>query len=163
MMRPEPGDEATGRLGDDETGRLGPVLEKIRARGGRVTAPRIAILEVLLDGPHHATVEDLAQRVRATAPDVHEATFYRTLAALEELGVVYHLHLDHGPSVWHVADEDHEHLVCRGCGAITEVDASEFDALRASIAERHGFVLDTHHFVSQGCCRDCVTRERGGS
>jgi Fur family ferric uptake transcriptional regulator len=140
----------------DLTTRLDSVLDKIRARGGRVTRPRVAILEMLLDGPHHATVEELEQRVRATAPDVHEATFYRTLAALEELGVVYHLHVDHGPSIWHVAVDEHEHLVCRACGAITEVASEEFDALRASIAAHHGFVLDTRHFVSQGLCRECA-------
>lgn len=146
--------------------RLVAVLDKIRARGGRVTAPRVAILEVLLEGPHHATVEELEQRVRATAPDVHQATFYRTLAALEELGVVYHLHVDHGPSIWHVAVEAHEHLVCRSCGAIIEVAPEDFVALRASIAERYGFVLDTHHFVSQGLCRDCAAEAgtvEGGS
>ncbi len=136
--------------------RLGPVLDKIRARGGRVTAPRVAILQVLLNGPHHATVEDLEERVRSTAPDIHQATFYRTLAALEELGVVYHLHVDHGPSVWHIAVEEHEHLVCKSCGAIVEVPAESFDNLRASIADRYGFLLDTHHFVSQGLCRQCV-------
>jgi Fur family transcriptional regulator, ferric uptake regulator len=135
---------------------LEPVLDKIRARGGRVTAPRVAILEVLLDGPHHATVDELERRVRATTPDVHQATFYRTLAALEELGIVYHLHMDHGPSVWHLAVEEHEHLVCRACGAITEVPATDFDDLRASIAARYGFELDTHHFVSQGLCRTCA-------
>ncbi len=132
------------------------VLDKIRARGGRVTAPRVAILEALLDGPHHATVEELAQRVRMTAPDIHEATFYRTLAALEDLGVVYHLHADHGPSVWHLAVEEHEHLVCRSCGAITEVAAEDFDALRVTIASRYGFELNTHHFLNQGLCRHCA-------
>jgi len=140
---------------------LASALDKIRARGGRVTRPRQAILEVLLAGPHHATVEDLEERVRAVAPDVHQATFYRTLASLEELGVVYHLHVDHGPSVWHIAAEEHEHLVCQECGAITEVAAEEFDALRRSIAARYGFVLDTHHFVSQGLCRVCAAVTAG--
>jgi Fur family ferric uptake transcriptional regulator len=119
----------------------------------------VAILEALIEGDHHVTVEDLERRLLATAPEVHEATFYRTLAALEELGVIYHLHVDHGPSVWHLAVEEHEHLVCRDCGTIIEVDAGEFDALRASIAERFGFVLDTHHFVSQGRCRQCETAQ----
>ena len=140
----------------DLADQLDPVLDKIRARGGRITWPRVAILEALVDGAHHVTVEDLERRLRATAPEVHQATFYRTLTALEELGVIYHLHVDHGPSVWHLGAVQHEHLVCRDCGAIIEVDSGEFDALRASIAERFGFVLDTHHFVSQGRCGNCV-------
>jgi Fur family transcriptional regulator, ferric uptake regulator len=157
-MVPSPvtsGDRGRPEPRSDLAEQLAPVLDKIRARGGRITWPRVAILEALVDGDHHVTVEDLEERLRATAPEVHQATFYRTLAALEELGVIYHLHVDHGPSVWHLVVAEHEHLVCRDCGAIIEVDAGEFDALRASIAERFGFVLDTHHFVSQGRCREC--------
>ena len=138
--------------------RLEPVLGKIRDAGGRVTQSRLAILECLLAGPHHATVEELEARVRAVAPDIHEATFYRTLATLEELGVVYHLHVDHGPSIWHVATDEHEHLVCRSCGAITEIGSDDFEPLRSTIAQRYGFVLDTHHFVSQGLCKRCAAR-----
>ena len=141
--------------------RLEPILEKIRDTGGRVTRPRVAILEVLLAGPHHATVDQLQERVRAAAPDVHEATFYRTLATLEDLGIVYLLHVDHGPSIWHVATDTHEHLVCRSCGAITEVTADDFEPLRSAVAERYGFVLDTHHFVSQGLCKRCAGKRRG--
>jgi Fur family ferric uptake transcriptional regulator len=139
----------------DLADQLAPVLDKIRARGGRVTWPRVAILEALVEGQDHVTVDELEQRVRTTAPDIHEATFYRTMGALEDLGVIYHLHLDHGPSVWHLTAAEHEHLVCQECGTVIEIDAREFDALRASIAKRFGFVLDTRHFVSQGWCRDC--------
>jgi Fur family ferric uptake transcriptional regulator len=135
---------------------LEPVFEQIRARGGRITWPRVAILEALVEGDHHVTVERLEQRLRATAPEVHETTLYRTLAALEELGVIYHLHLGHGPSVWHLADARHEHLVCSSCGGIVEIDSAQFDGLRRTIGEQYGFVLDTHHFVNQGRCSACV-------
>jgi Fur family ferric uptake transcriptional regulator len=143
---------------DEPTSRaqLTTILDTIRARGGRSTPQRVAILQALLDGGHHATVETLMERVHEVAPDVHEATFYRTMATLEELGVVYHLHLDHGPSIWHLTIEAHEHLVCRGCGKVIEIDATEFDALRASVLARHDFHLDTHHFVSQGLCGPCA-------
>jgi Fur family ferric uptake transcriptional regulator len=111
-------------------------------------------------GVTSAMFDQLQERVRAAAPDVHEATFYRTLATLEELGVVYHLHVDHGPSIWHVATDEHEHLVCRSCGAITEVTADDFEPLRSAIVERYGFVLDTRHFVSQGLCKRCAGKRR---
>ena len=66
---------------------LDPVFERIRTRGGRITRPRVAILEALVEGPHHITVERLEERLRLTAPEVHETTLYRTLAALEELDI----------------------------------------------------------------------------
>lgn len=130
---------------------LEAALDRIRVAGKRVTAARVAILEALLTGPHHATAEDIEQRV----PEVHQATFYRTLAALEQLGVIYHLHVDHGPSIWHVAAEAHDHLVCRQCGRVVEIDPSVLEPLRTAVRRSTGFTLDTRHFVQQGLCREC--------
>jgi Fur family ferric uptake transcriptional regulator len=153
---------ATGRTGGRLVPRpelaeqLDPVLDQIRSRGGRITWPRIAILEAMVEGDHHVTVEGLQARLSRTAPDVHVATAYRTLAALEELGVIYPLQVDHGgPAVWHLAHARHEHLRCTGCGTVIEVDAHEFDALRRSIAKRYGFALDVRHVVNQGRCAAC--------
>src|SRR5277367_4587959 len=96
------------------------IVAKLRASGGRITATRRATIEVLLAGGdhRHLSAEDVAAEVRARLPDVAESTIYRTLAALEELGVVTHVHLGHGPSTFHLADQAHRHLVCRHCQAI---------------------------------------------
>ncbi len=63
--------------------------------------------------------------------DVHMSTIYRFLDELEELGVVSHSHLGHGPAVYDISPVGHFHLVCEVCGAVTETpDAS---ACRAGV------------------------------
>src|SRR6185503_7582964 len=81
--------------------RLEELLDRLRTGGGRVTEPRRAVLEVLLDTiDEHLSVEELAELVHRRRPDVHRSTVYRTLEAFEEANLVQHVHLGHSPSTY---------------------------------------------------------------
>lgn len=134
------------------------VLAVVRARGGRVTASRRAVIEALLAGDHHVTADEVAARVAAEHPDVHRSTVYRTLDRLQEVGVVTHVHLGHGPSTFHLADPPHHHAVCSECGAVVEVPAAALDDLAGRLRSEHGFELAPQHFALSGRCRDCAAR-----
>lgn len=133
-----------------------PILALLRANGGRVTTSRRAILETFLAAGAHVTAEALTAQVQATQPDVHESTVYRFLDELEKLGVVDHVHLGHGPAVYHLVTDAHQHLVCESCGLVVEVPASSLAPLRGSLRSTHGFEIDVRHFALQGRCRDCA-------
>ena len=133
-----------------------PILGLLRARGGRVTTSRRAILETFLGIGGHVTAEVLTARVQATQPDVHESTVYRFLDELERLGVVDHVHLGHGPAVYHLSADAHHHLVCDGCGTVVEVPETLFSELRNQLREDFGFALHPRHFAVTGRCRDCA-------
>ena len=133
-----------------------PILGLLRAQGGRVTTCRRAILETFLGIGGHVTAEELTARVQAGQPDVHESTVYRFLDELERLGVVDHVHLGHGPAVYHLASDAHTHVVCERCGAVIEVPEDVFDPLRQLLDERFGFKAEPRHFAVVGRCRDCA-------
>lgn len=136
--------------------RLGAILAQLRERGGRVTTPRRAIVAELLRAEGHVTADELALRVRARYPDVSESTIYRTLNVLSEFGVVRHVHLGHGPAVYHLADEAHHHLVCESCGLVIEVPAAVLGGLRRRLVREYGFHLDAAHFALAGRCPACA-------
>jgi Fur family transcriptional regulator, ferric uptake regulator len=133
------------------------VLALVRRRGGRATAARREVISVLLDGRgEHLTAEDVADAVAARLPEVHLSTVYRTLDALEELGVVSHVHLGHGPSTYHVAGERaHHHAVCSACGEVVELDPDVLDGVAARVEAATGFEVDVHHFALTGRCTRC--------
>ncbi len=133
-----------------------PILSLLRARGGRVTTSRRTILETFLGMQGHVTAEALTAQVQASQPDVHESTVYRFLDELERLGVVDHVHLGHGPAVYHLASDAHHHLVCDRCGAVVEVPEEVFAGLRSRIDEDFGFTLQPRHFAVTGRCRGCT-------
>ena len=132
------------------------VLALLRANGGRVTSPRRAILEALIGHGEHPTAEQLTAAVQARQPDVHESTVYRFLDDLERLGVVDHVHLGHGPAVYHFSDDTHHHLVCQTCGRVVEVPDQTFAALRRRLRTDFAFEIDQRHFAVVGRCTECA-------
>lgn len=131
------------------------ILGMLRERGGRVTTGRRAILEAFLGVGGHVTAEALTARVQVSQPDVHESTVYRFLDELERLGVVDHVHLGHGPAVYHLASDTHHHLVCDRCGTVVEVPEEHFADLRGRLQDEFGFTLAPRHFAVTGRCSAC--------
>lgn len=133
-----------------------PILALLRTAGGRVTAPRRAILEAMVGAGGHVTAESLTAKVQTAQPDVHESTVYRFLDELERLGVVDHVHMGHGPAVYHLSSDAHNHLVCDRCGSVVEVPEAMFDDIRHRLADEYGFSVQVRHFAVTGRCRACA-------
>ena len=138
-------------------------LQAIRDHGGRVTDQRRAILRVLFDESDHVTAEQLIGRVNSALPDVHVTTVYRFLDTLEQMGLVAHVHLGHGPAAFHLTTHRHAHVVCDGCGQIEVVAAATFDQWSADLQRETGFRLTEQHFALAGRCRACSDGDVPGS
>lgn len=153
-------DDATQRHRSATEIRSELILQALRNAGGRVTAPRRAVLDALLSGGDHPTAEDLALRVRDVHPDVAVSTIYRILEHLEELGVLVHVHLGHGPAVYHFAEDTHVHLVCRACGHTAPLPAAAARSISRNVLNASGFQADLAHFSITGVCGACTTTSR---
>jgi len=141
---------------DDTAAKEAAILERLRADGGRVTTGRRAIVRALLTGPdHHVTADDVARVVQAEHPDVHLSTIYRTLDALEHLGVVDRVNLGPGGAIYHLTDHAHHHLVCESCGTVIEVRDELFTDLARRLDEQHGFAMPARHLAIVGRCKTC--------
>lgn len=128
----------------------------LRERSGRVTTARRAVAAALVEAGGHVTAEDLTATVRSAHPDVAPSTVYRCLETLEELGAVEHVHLGHGPAVYHLAGRGtHQHLVCESCGLVVEVPDKLFATVARRVRTEFGFTLQPGHFAVGGLCRDC--------
>jgi Fur family transcriptional regulator, ferric uptake regulator len=128
----------------------------LRARGYRMTTQRQLVLDAVT-ALRHGTPDEICAEVQRTSSAVNISTVYRTLELLEAVGLVTHTHLGHGAPTYHAAsDEDHLHLVCRDCGAVTETDVAVADGLVRQIAADHGFVVDVGHFAIYGRCPGCA-------
>jgi Fur family ferric uptake transcriptional regulator len=98
--------------------------EQIRATGLRVTAPRVAVLQRVLQASAPVTHGELAEALAPQGWD--RATIYRNLIDLTEAGILRRT--DVGDHVWrfemryddrtaHV-DKAHPHFVCDECGDV---------------------------------------------
>lgn len=136
--------------------RLDDLLDDLRRQGGRVTsARRLVLTELAADPSAHVSAEALAERLQPDHPELHLATVYRTLRTLSDLGLVQHVHLGHGPAVYHLAEHHHGHVQCRDCGRVFGLDHAVVDRLRADLLATHAFELDDLHFALTGRCETC--------
>ncbi|MCW2568590.1 MAG: transcriptional repressor [Mycobacterium sp.] len=132
------------------------LVEALRARGLRLTAQRQLVLDAVRR-LGHATPEEIHAAVAETVSGVNITTVYRTLDLLEDLRLVTHTHLTHGPPTYHSADDDrHVHLVCRECQGVTEVEPALFDEVAARVLTEYGFGADVEHLALFGLCRSCA-------
>ena len=144
VRHPDPDAELTGVL---------------RARGMRVTSPRLVIHRLLRDRDRHVTAEEVRQAVAGTLPGISLPTVYATLELFEELGIVRRVQAGGGAARYDPRADAHHHTMCRRCGRIEDFDAS--DALQAALvsaearARHEGFAADGAAVVLSGLCADC--------
>jgi Fur family transcriptional regulator, ferric uptake regulator len=133
------------------------LAQVLRERGLRLTAQRQLVLEAVFD-LGHATPDQVHAKVAGTAAGVNISTVYRTLELLEDLGLVTHTHLSHGAPTYHaVSEEQHVHLVCRGCGRVDEVSPDVLDGVTAALRRDRGFRVDVGHVSFFGHCAECAS------
>jgi len=82
---------------------LSSAIALMRARGLRVSAARRLVVEALLaaDGPMSA--EQIAHGIGGRVPASDIGSVYRNLQAFEDIGLVRHVHLGHGPGLHSLA------------------------------------------------------------
>ena len=131
------------------------VLERLRQRGGRVTTPTRAVVQILAGAEDHLNAAEIGERVRKLHPDIHASTVYRILDRLTELGVVTHAHLGQRPAVYHLDADHHDHLVCENCGDIVDMPAAVMRPVARQVAKDYGFALKSGHFALGGRCEKC--------
>jgi Fur family ferric uptake transcriptional regulator len=132
---------------------LDETADRMRSDGRRLGAARRQVIEALSARTAPVSAEELAEEL----PTIHVSSIYRSLAVLEEIGVVRHVHLTHGAALYELADEtpDSQYLVCDVCGRDIAAPAALFDKLRQVIEKDYGFVLQGGHFALPGHCIDC--------
>lgn len=127
----------------------------------RYTRGRRAVVDTLsrASGPMSA-----AELSAVLHPEVPLSSIYRTLAVLEEAGVVsHHLGLK-GLTRFELAEwltGHHHHLVCVSCGSVSDIDIppSKEDSVRrlvSDIAALGSFQATDHALEIEGRCVRCA-------
>ena len=132
--------------------------QRLRAAGLRVTAPRVAVLEAVGGHPHSDT-DTLLQAVRTRMGPVSHQAVYDVLRALTAAGLVRRIEPAGSVARYEArVGDNHHHVVCRGCGAIADVDCATGEAPCLTASDDRGFVIDEAEVVYWGRCGACRTR-----
>lgn len=161
---------AAMRTADAEPG----ILNKLRARGYKLTPQRRAVVRALATSHRHMTPAQVHAAAQKEIDDVGLVTVYRTIRTLADLDIVCEISTDGYQRSYLLRKplEHHHHLVCSSCGCVVDFVSSDVERLQSRLARETGFRIDGHIVEFVGCCAQCrksvhspeaVRKERGGA
>jgi Fe2+ or Zn2+ uptake regulation protein len=129
----------------------------LRDAGLRATRPRVAVLDALAAHPH-AGADAVITAVREHLP-VSTQAVYDVLNTLTSRGVVRRIQPAGSVARYELRTGDnHHHVVCRGCGAVTDVDCAAGAAPCLDLpatTDLPGFSVDAAEVTWWGSCPAC--------
>ena len=132
------------------------ILEQLNQAGYRVTQPRRAVIQALLEDGVHASPAEVHARARQHCPTIGLVTVYRTLDLLSDLGFVRRIHTEdgcHGYAT--VSHGHHHHLICRNCGAIVQFEGCDLTLFLEQVGRDTGYNVEDHLLELIGLCQAC--------
>jgi Fur family transcriptional regulator, ferric uptake regulator len=139
----------------DKKDYLSQLKESLKKSKLRITEPRLAILQALLEKHGPFTVEEIHKRTPRKSCDL--ATIYRSLASLEKTGIIRRCEFGDGTARYELSEHEnhhHHHVICKICKKIEVLDDCELQEIDR-FARKRGFTEVTHSLEFFGICPNC--------
>jgi Fe2+ or Zn2+ uptake regulation protein len=129
--------------------------DRLRGAGLRVTSARLAILAAVRAGEHPGT-EEITRAARERVGHLTLQAVYEALNAVTGAGLVRRIEPAGSPARYESrVGDNHHHIVCRGCGTVTDVDCVVGHAPCLEPASSAGFAVDEAEVTFWGLCSRC--------
>lgn len=130
----------------------------------KFTPERQQIFQAIVDFDKPFDVDTLLFHLKQRRQKTSKATIYRTLQLLLESGLLRTISLsptDNRSALYSLCGKfrAYDHLICTGCGKVTEVEKKQICLSCQSIAEEWGYRLEAHSLRIFALCPEC--QERG--
>lgn len=112
---------------------VGPIKDRIKNAGLKITPQRLAILEAVYELDNHPTAENIIQYIREMYPNVATGTVYKVLDTLVENQLIKKVKTEKDIMRYDGAMERHHHLYCSESDRIDDYRDEELDR----ILEKH--------------------------
>jgi Fur family ferric uptake transcriptional regulator len=137
------------------------IPDVLASKGLRLTAPRRAVIDVLVERAAPLTVADIHGRLRKAR--INLVSVYRTLRLLVDLGLVRLVDEFRGTQRFELAEVytgHHHHVVCQGCGQVEDIDGcwleeKMLETLNRRLRRTRRFRVTAHDLKLFGLCRGC--------
>ncbi len=132
------------------------LVERLKAKGWRLTPQRLIILSVIVNGEGHMNVDEVYRRAKEAYPYMDIATVYRTLHHLKKLHLVTEVGM--GDKLhYEMTDPEapHHHMVCQTCGNAFNLSPTYLEEFHNRLVQESGFEPDLDNFTVSGVCASC--------
>ncbi len=134
-------------------------VNALRSHGLRVSAARRLVLEALFAAPGPVTAEAISRGLDGLLPASDLASVYRNLETLEDVGLVHHVHVGHGPGLYALTERaERGYAVCERCGRQAVLEPTVLATVREAVRAACGYDARFSHFPVMGRCPRCSSR-----
>ena len=127
-------------------------------RGIKVTPQRLEIFREVASTTEHPDAETIYQGVSQRVPAISRDTVYRTLATLEEQGLVHKAEMLSGKARYDANVERHHHFVCHQCGRVYDFYSDALNELPVPKSVKTLGHVESSHVQLRGICARCARR-----
>ena len=122
----------------------------------KFTPERAMMLDAVLRKEKLFEPEQMVDDLKKLGHRVSRATVYRTLAHLQDAGIVKQVFFDNKQSYYQVivGRETHDYLICAATGRVIEFNSEALNKLRDEICRAHGYQPLSHQFHIFGLSPD---------
>lgn len=129
--------------------------EACRKQGLKLTHQRLEVYRQLAAATDHPSAETLYKRLRTLLPTLSLDTVYRTLATLEEHGLVKKVDTKESQARYEAEMQPHHHAICRCCKKILDFQWPDFDQIPLPGAVDSFDSIQERSIVLYGICQQC--------
>ena len=123
----------------------------------RNTLQKQIVFDIFSQMHNHPSAGMVYEKVNEKYPGISKATVYRLLSEAADEGKILRLKLSDSSDRYDITTKKHYQIVCRGCGAVADVEVDFDDERFARIAEGYeGFSVEECHLEFAGLCRECA-------
>ncbi len=130
-------------------------VSRCRREGIRVTPQRMAVFKALIEDTTHPTADTVYSRLRHSMPALSLATVYRILETLDKEGLIRRVGTANGVSRFEANLDIHQHMVCKKCGSIIDIEHESLSQLRPPNTRLAGFMAENLDIRIIGICSEC--------
>jgi Fur family transcriptional regulator, ferric uptake regulator len=133
--------------------------DSLREAGHRSGGAREAVVALLGRQDCCLSAQEISDKLRAGGTDIGQASVYRALELLHELGLVQRVEIGDGGSRYEPVlpgGEHHHHAVCDTCGRVTAFEDERLERALERLAGRLRHSMSAHEVVIHGDCPRCA-------
>ena len=120
------------------------------------TAQRLAILDFIEGSQSHPSIKDIYEHVSRKLSSISLTTVYNTMELLKKEGVVSELPMLGGEGRRFDSNTAlHDHLICKSCGSVHNIDVDIDHSLLISASQKKGFAIKKICVNVYGTCSEC--------
>jgi Fur family peroxide stress response transcriptional regulator len=139
----------------DPQARFDELIALLKERDYRLTPQRVELVRLIVASAGHPSAAQLYARIKCQFPTMSQATVYKTLALLKDMGQVLEIDLMDDSHYDGNRPQPHSHLICIKCNKIIDGE-SDFDpSAILKLEQASGYKILRSQISFYGLCPDC--------